>query len=660
MRSFDIALKNIKKSRSDYSIYFFTLILGVTIFYMFNAVGTQGMMKEAMGSSNSAVQNFVRIIGMVSIAVAIIFGLLIIYANNFLIKRRKKEFGIYMLLGMSSSRVSRILLYETCIVGFFSLVIGIAFGVIASQCLSVIVAKMFVMDLSDFRFDISGKALIMTFLCFIGIYIVVFLLNNRSVRKNKLIDLLTAAKKSEKTVLKNSALSGILFVISAGCFVYVWIRIGFFGASMTRNEFFACVLMGFISTFVFFRSAGGFLQKACSSCKRFYRKGLNAFVIRQFTSGIATSSISMAVISLLLFLALLFFSTGFSIRNYVNTRLGNVTPVDITMDLFSLDPEAFFEENGIPMDEWSADHIQIPISKGSDVTISALLGAHEAEASETFTMADWSAMVGVMRLSDYNLIEDMYGRERLEIADDEYAFILDFDMLGEIVNKSMAEGNILNVSGTELHPAYDNVIPECVLMSGMEANLGIVVLPDCVVDSPDCGLEVVSNMIAANYVSEEAGEKVTGILNELGDDAVFFTTKKTIRSSSISITVIIVFVVLYLGIVFVISSAAIIGLKMLSDSIDSASHFTILKHIGASGFERKKALLIRVFSFFMFPLALAVLNTLAGVRFVRGFMSSIGMINMGQGIVLSLFIMVLIYGGYFLTTYEGCRKIVGI
>ncbi|MBP5702560.1 MAG: hypothetical protein J6W85_08965, partial [Lachnospiraceae bacterium] len=473
-------------------------------------------------------------------------------------------------------------------------------------------------------------------------------------------DLLTAAKKSEKTVLKNTGLSVILFVISAVCFVYVWIRIGFFGARMSRNEFLACVVIGFVSTFVIFRSEGGFLQKACSSCRAFYRKGLNASIVRQFTAGIGTSSISMAVISLLLFLAMLFFSTGFSIRNYVNTRLGNVTPVDITMDLFSLTPEEFFEENGIPMDGWAADHLQIPISKGSDVTVSALLGAHEAEASETFTMADWSAMVGVMKLSDYNLIEDMYGRSRLEMADDEYAFILDFDMLGEIVNKSMEEGGVLNVSGTELHPAYDHVIPECVLMSGMEANLGIVVLPDCVIDSPDCELEVVSNMIAANYVSEEAGEKVTEKLSELGEDAVFFTTRKAIRSSSISVTVIIVFVVLYLGIVFVISSAAIIGLKMLSDSIDSASHFTILKNIGASSPERKKALFVRVASFFMFPLLLAILNTLAGVRFVRGFMSSIGMINMGQGIVLSLFIMVLIYGGYFLTTYEGCRKIVGI
>lgn len=659
MRSFDIALKNIKKSRSDYSIYFFTLILGVTIFYMFNAVGTQGIMKKAMCSSNTAVDNFVTVIGMVSVAVVIIFGLLIIYANNFLIKRRKKEFGIYMLLGMNSSKVARILLYETCIVGFFSLVIGILLGMVASQCLSVIVAKMFMMDLSDFKFDISVQALEKTLLCFIGIYIVVFLLNKRSVKKNKLIDLLTASKKSEKEVLKNSSASLALFAISIVGLVYAWIRVGFDGENLTMKAFLICVVMGFVCTFLFFRSAGGFLQKAGSSCRKFYTKGLNAFVVRQFTAGVNTSSISMAVISLLLFLALLFFSTGFSIRNYFNARLGNHTPVDITMDLFSLEPDSFFEEHDIPMDEWSSDHLMIPIYKGEEVTLRTLLGNHIEEASETFKMAEWDSMVGVMSLSEYNLIEDMYGRERIEMNDDQYAFILDFDLMGEIVNGALRDGNKLKVSGAELSPAYDHVIPECVLMSGMEANLGIVILPDRVLASPECGLEQVSNFIAANYASEEAGASAESVLSELEDD-VFYTTKNEIRSSSIGMTVIIVFVVLYLGIVFVISSAAIIGLKMLSDSIDSASHFTILKNIGASTHDRKKALFTRVFSFFMFPLALAIIDTFFGVRFVKGFMNAIGMINMAQGIALSLFIMVLIYGGYFLTTYEGCRKIVGI
>ena len=505
MRSFDIALKNIKKSRSDYSIYFFTLILGVTIFYMFNAVGTQGIMKKAMCSSNTAVDNFVTVIGMVSVAVVIIFGLLIIYANNFLIKRRKKEFGIYMLLGMNSSKVARILLYETCIVGFFSLVIGILLGMVASQCLSVIVAKMFMMDLSEFKFDISVQALEKTLLCFIGIYIVVFLLNKRSVKKNKLIDLLTASKKSEKTVLKNSSASLALFVISIIGLVYAWFRVGFCGENLTMKAFMVCVVIGFVCTFIFFRSAGGFLQKAGSSCRKFYTKGLNAFVVRQFTAGVNSSSISMAVISLLLFLALLFFSTGFSIRNYFNARLGNHTPVDITMDLFSLEPDSFFEEHDIPMDEWSSDHLMIPIYKGEEVTLRTLLGNHIEEASETFRMAEWDSMVGVMSLSEYNLIEDMYGRDRIEMNDDQYAFILDFDLMGEIVNGAPRDGNKLKVSGAELSPAYDHVIPECVLMSGMEANLGIVILPDRVLESPECGLEQVSTFIAANYVSEKAG-----------------------------------------------------------------------------------------------------------------------------------------------------------
>lgn len=660
MRSFDIALKNIKKSRSDYSIYFFTLILGVAIFYMFNAVGTQGIMKAAMNSSNKAVENFVKVIGMVSVAVAIILGLLIIYANNFLIRRRKKEFGIYMLLGMSPSRVSKILLYETCIVGVFSLVIGILAGIVASQCLSVVVAKMFVMDLSGFTFDISGKALLTTLLCFIGIYVVVFLFNKRTVRKNKLIDLLSAERKREKTVLRSAKLSVVLFILSVIGFLYAWIMVGFRGETMTRNEFFACIVIGFVSTFLFFWSAGGFLQSACSSLKKFYSKGLNAFVVRQFSGNIITSSFSMAVISLLLFLALLFFSTGFSIRNYFNSRLGNATPVDITMDLFSNDPQGFFEEHGMPMNEWAAEYLQIPIRKGDSVTMSALLGDHEAEASEQFRLADWSAMVGVMKLSDYNLIEDMYGRDEIVMSDDEYAFILDFDLLGIIADKALADGNTLSIGGTVLHPAYDHVISECVLMSGMEANLGIVVIPDAVFEADGNGLAPVSNMIAADYVSDEAGINFENELMNLGESDVFFTTKRDIQTRSISITVIIVFVVLYLGIVFVISGAAILGLKMLSDSASSASRFEILKNIGASRSERKKSLFIQILAYFGLPLFLAVLNAIFGVRFVRGFLASIGMIKMGEGIALSLFIMVLVYGGYFLTTYEGCRKIVKV
>ena len=156
MNSFKIALKNIKKSRKDYSVYFLTLILGVAIFYMFNSLDGQGAMNSISRSTNSAIQTLVSIIEAVSVIVAVILGLLIVYANNFLIKRRKKEFGLYMLLGMGKRKVSKILVAETGMVGLMSLAVGIGLGIFGSQFFSIIVARMFDLDLSDYRFVFSS------------------------------------------------------------------------------------------------------------------------------------------------------------------------------------------------------------------------------------------------------------------------------------------------------------------------------------------------------------------------------------------------------------------------------------------------------------------------------------------------------------------------
>ena len=95
---FKLSLKNIKKSFKDYAIYFLTLVLGVAIFYMFNSIDSQQAMIEVSNSTKEIIKLMIGILGYVSVFVAIVLGLLIVYANNFLINRRKKEFGIYMIL----------------------------------------------------------------------------------------------------------------------------------------------------------------------------------------------------------------------------------------------------------------------------------------------------------------------------------------------------------------------------------------------------------------------------------------------------------------------------------------------------------------------------------------------------------------------------------
>ena len=147
MKLFSMSIKNIRKSVKDYTIYFLTLILGVAIFYIFNSLDSQEAMLVVSSSTREIIKLMLSMIQFVSIFVALILGFLIVYANNFLIKRRKKEFGLYMTLGMGKRQISGILLGETFLIGLLSLGIGLVIGVFGSQLMSILVAKLFEADM---------------------------------------------------------------------------------------------------------------------------------------------------------------------------------------------------------------------------------------------------------------------------------------------------------------------------------------------------------------------------------------------------------------------------------------------------------------------------------------------------------------------------------
>ena len=675
MNSFKIALKNIKKSRSDYSVYFFTLIIGVAIFYMFNSIGTQGLMEDVSKSGNENVQMLISVMGGVSVGVAVILGMLIIYANGFLIKRRKKEFGIYMLLGMGKKKVSKILICETCVVGFVSLVIGMIAGIFGSQLLSIVVAKMFAVDVTGYTFDISGRAAVITILCFAAIFLVILIFNTQMVGRYKLIDLMNAEKAREKQIIRNTKLSVVLFILSFAVLTAACIEVGFFGEDMSKNGFIACSLILIVATFVIFASFAGFFQKLMEKRRGFYKKGLNSYIVRQFSGNMNTSAVSMALISLLLFISLCLFSSGFSIRTYLNNRLGNATPVDVTMQISSADPEGFLKEKGVPLNEWAGDYLQIPVYEGDSITISDTVAPVMDKAKETFMYADWTAHENVIKLSDYNRIEKMYGRDELVLGDDQYAMVSDFDLLNTLINPSMEQGNVLTPGDYQLSPAYKEVCYEFILMSGMSADMGAVIVPDAVVDSESSGLECSSTLVIADYNAEtEEGKadidaKLKTALGEISDRAsngeleegetgVRLSTKTEIKEASVGTSVITVFLVLYIGIVFVVACAAIIALKVMSDSLDSVQKFRILSRIGAGENMRKKALFVQILMNYLIPLVMAAFTAFFGLRYIKGLISAIGTVNMTSGILFTFIIMVIVYGGYFLTTYEGCKKLV--
>ena len=222
MMLFKLSLKNISKSIKDYTIYFFTLILGVAIFYVFNAIDDQTVMLNVSSSTYDIIKLMTSMLSGVSVFVSFILAFLIIYASRFLIKRRNKEFGIYLTLGMSKRKISLILFFETLLIGILSLGVGIGIGFLLSQLMSILVANMFEADLTKFKFIFSSSACIKTLIYFSIMYLVVMIFNTINISKCKLIDLLHANKKSEKIKLKNPWLCVIVFIISACALGYAY------------------------------------------------------------------------------------------------------------------------------------------------------------------------------------------------------------------------------------------------------------------------------------------------------------------------------------------------------------------------------------------------------------------------------------------------------
>lgn len=657
MNLFKLALKNIRKSAKDYSVYFLTLVVVIAVFYMFNSVGSQSFMETITTSKNYMLQLLVSVIEIISVGVAIVLGILITYANNFLIKRRKKEFGVYMMLGMSERRVSAILSVETLMVGAISLIAGMILGIFGSQLLSLIVGKLFEADLSGFTFTFSASVMGKTILYFAIIFVAVLIFNAKTLTKYRLIDLLNAQKKAEKKIFKNPAPAVVLFIIAVALILFTYYELIFRGEVMYRNEFLLTALAGFVGTFLFFIALSGFLPYFLGKRKKFYNKELNSFVCTQFGHNLNSSAVSFSVISLLLFIAICAFSVGFSMNGYLNNRLKGATPADVAVENIGSSISDILNEKGHPVSELLKESEEITVYYGDSFTMGSTVAGARAEAEDTFTMARWETKAEVFALSEYNRLEKLYGRKEIELKEDEYVILCDFDLMVDLVNLSLKRGNPIEVGSTTLNSKGKKALDEFILMSGTSANIGkFIVSDELIANNPEC-FEKAGSILVGNY-QDESSEDVFSEIFEGGEYDSMFTSKVQVASQNISTAVSVVFIVLYIGIVFIITSAAVIALKILSDSIDSVEKYSILMKIGAERAQRTRALFWQTFLNFFMPFLVGLLHSIPSLYFAKGLLRTIGMTKMFSGTIIAVMVMLLVYGGYFLVTYGVCRRIV--
>ena len=681
---FKISLKNIRKSLKDYTVYFFTLILGVAIFYVFNAIDSQSVMLDVRANVMDIIKLMNDILSGVSVFVSCILGFLIIYASRFLIKRRNKEFGIYLTLGMSKRKISVILFFETLLIGIVSLVAGLVIGTILSQFMSVIVANMFDADMTKFKFIFSMKACVKTLIYFAIMYVLVMIFNTFSISRCKLIDLLNAGKKTEKVTMKNPVVCTIVFVIGVGILSYAyWMVTRGVKSINIINKIGVPIALGCVATFLIFWSVSGFMIRIFTSIKSVYYKGVNSFVLRQFCSKINTTVFSTTVICIMLFITISVLSAALSMKDSLSKDLDSMCPVDVQLAKYSYD--AMSEAYATSQDMNEKDREMLEDSK---LSIIETLNNSGFDAQKYFkdvveyniyntglkvkdTLGDVytddyhfiaEAIMPVMTISDYNSVARLYGNSTYELNDDEYIIVADYKNMVMIRNQALKKGITLSVNGKEYKPRYNECKDGFVHIGVQNMNDGILVVPDNAVKPQ----QVRSMGLSADYRADTKEERYS-IETQLDNlmknisykkSFIYWNSRIDLAESSVGLGALVTFIALYLGIIFLISSAAILALRELSDSADNKERYGMLRKLGVDERMIDMALFKQIGIFFAFPLILALIHSVFGIKFINIILATMGMSSMAASIGLTLAFVAVIYGGYFLITYLCSRSII--
>ena len=657
MKFSKLAFRNVKKSYKDYFVYFMTLMFSVCLFYTFNSFSAQEQILNLNASQSTVLQTVGQFMNVLSVFVAIVLAFLILYANNFLIRRRKQEFGVYMLLGMPKRDISKILVYETMAVGVLSLLSGLLLGILCSWLLGLFSAGMLQVAVS-FHFIFSLSSAVSTIVSFTVIFIVIMLLNTRVIAKVKLIDLLQAKKKMETTRMRSSWISVLVLLLSL-----ILLGTAYYMATASLQMFavmlLPILLIGGIGTILFFVSLSGFLIQFIRLSKRTYYRDLHMVVLRQINAKISSASTAMGIVCLMLLLAIGALSCGFSLHHTLLESVEQTTPYMYTY----MQDEVISEQDMMRLlmvnnsREWNQVNVY-----GDKTTLKSVLPLMQGADKDTLYQ---DAALDYVSLSDYNKSMAAQGKKRVSLAEDEAFFISGRKDILDAFTASSQQHKAVTVFDDRL-TLTDKKNEVSMLSTGYMPDIMLaVVVPDAVLQ----GQRPVRTYWNINLSQEKQisryNETVKQNLEEYARQSAIAgyhysgVTRDEVKESSLGSGMLFIYIGLYLGIVFLVSSAAVLALQQLSDADDNKTTYDILRKIGTPQRMINRSICGQIAIYFMLPLSLAVVHAMVGVPVVSNAFSFLfGLQDMWKTNLMTGGIVLLIYGSYFVITYYGYRAAV--
>ncbi|MBS7009210.1 ABC transporter permease [Anaerostipes sp.] len=638
-----LAARNVRKSAKDYFIYFFTLMLSVCLFYSFNSISTQfaslGLEDPLnyLAFSSSVLTAF-------SVLVCVIMGALVVYANRFLLRRRKKEMGIYAVLGMERKDLNRLLMRETFRIGIFSLIAGLFLGVFAAQILSLITAKIIGISLASYHFMISVKAILLSIVFFGILFFFVHRFNVRELKKMSLLDMLNADRKNETSSEGNRLFTVLLAVLSV---LFLLGGYGFLTVMAERDAFKALALgtLLLIAGTVFFFSA--FLKIAVrfmKKRKRFSYRKLHMFTAGQFSSQLRTGSISIAMTSILLYLSMVLIIIGPGIGKFLTNGIENADPYDATV---SYAPNADHAKNALnPMEGL----VKAGFSVKSFSNEYGSFWIYDAPDSAAGLFSEEQKIPAVIGIEDYNRILKLQNIAPVRLGAGEYAVNYAFP-----ASKNSTDPKPVKIGRTVLTMAEKGIWHHALENKNALIDGGTLIVPQ----------QLVKNLTPQRWclnlnLSEKAKNSGTDLREKwisASADSYAIWTRQEVMMSLASDNLLMTYLGIYLGITFLITAGAALALQQLSRASENAKRYGLLKKLGVSRKDRNRLLQKELKIYFGFPLFIAVLNSAAAVTAIfRNFHGLAPEVIISVSGISTLLVFT-VYAVYYFTTYFGNKRI---
>ena len=690
-----LAFANVRKSARDFAVYFFTLVLGIAVFYAFNSIADSSAVQNLPTDASDVVKLLSDIIAGVSVFIAIVLGFLVLYANAFLIRRRKAEFGMYLTLGMGKGDLLKISACETLIVGAASLAVGLLVGVALSQALTCLCLSMMAQPVEGVTLSFSTKAFTMTVATFAVIFAVSMLWNSAHLAKAKLIDLLAGSRKNDKPRLRSLPLSFALFIISLCIIGYSYsmlLRTGLLSDNMS-NLLVETILVSAGTVLLFF-SLAGFLLKAAQMIKPLYLRGLNMFFLRQLASRINSTFVSMSVIAMTLFLALTSVCGGIGIVDAMQKNVENGIRCDASFTSYYA--MNYYDEKG----ELATTSLVNDLVEESDFDVVTAL----SRLTEQYGAPSWTSMVedstqinfypsGVsfdtlrdltglnlldsvgaglitedatqqkaylIKASDFNAARELCGLEPIEVNDGECLLWSDFATTQPYLANVAAKQPTIAIGDTQLK-AQREIATDTIECTSVSTRAFEIVVPDEVVTGEPA--MAVFDARIADGMQDAFSDFCQAMCDRNNAEEnswpmYMYQSAAGVQAESHNLTALVSYLAIYIGFIMVVACAAILAIQQLSDASDNARRYELVAKLGAPQSMISGALFKQVLVCFAFPLIVALAHTICAMQTVKDIVLVFGNFNLSATALVTATVFLAVYGAYFLVTYFSARAIV--